>query len=213
MLEETIGANLTRTVARFGDREALVECATGRPLDLARVRGAGRRLRRRPPGPGLEPGERVGVWGPNSAEWLVAQFATARVGLIQVNINPAYRLSEVEYTLKKVGVKALVSAHSFKTSDYLGMTEALAPEIASSTPGARSAARLPDLKVVIQMDGETRPGWLAFDAVSALADDIHRARAAEIESAASTATTRSTSSSPAAPPACPRARRCRTATS
>ena len=72
---------------------------------------------------GLEPGDRVGIWSPNCAEWALTQFAAAKAGLILVNINPAYRLSEVEYTLNKVGVKALVAAERFKTSDYVGMIE------------------------------------------------------------------------------------------
>ena len=83
---------------------------------------------------GLERGDRVGVWAPNCAEWTLTQFATAKAGLIQVNVNPAYRLSELEYTLTKVGVKALVAAASFKTSDYVAMIETLAPELPHSSP-------------------------------------------------------------------------------
>jgi fatty-acyl-CoA synthase len=122
---------------------------------------------------GLEKGDRVGVWAPNCAEWTLVQFATARAGMIQVNINPAYRLSEVEYTLKKVGVKALVCAEKFKTSDYVGMIDELAPEIAGSRPGNLRSKRLPDLRTVIQIGAATRPGWLAFDAIPKLAGDIH----------------------------------------
>ncbi len=83
---------------------------------------------------GLEKGDRVGIWSPNRWEWLVTQFATARIGLILVNINPAYRLTELEYALNKVGCKALVTAANFKTSDYLGMIETLAPELAKRHP-------------------------------------------------------------------------------
>ena len=84
----------------------------------------------------LEKGDRVGIWSPNRWEWLVTQFATARIGLILVNINPAYRLTELEYALNKVGCKALVTAAKFKTSDYLGMIETLAPEIAKANPAS-----------------------------------------------------------------------------
>src|SRR6202042_2527427 len=92
---------------------------------------------------GLSPGDRVGIWSPNNAEWAVTQFATAKAGLILVNINPAYRLSEVEYALNKVGCKALVTATRFKTSDYIGMINTLAPELAISYPGDLRSARLP----------------------------------------------------------------------
>ena len=84
---------------------------------------------------GLQPGDRIGIWSPNNAEWVVTQFATAKAGLILVNINPAYRLTEVEYALNKVGCKALVTATRFKTSDYIGMINTLAPELAISRPG------------------------------------------------------------------------------
>jgi fatty-acyl-CoA synthase len=129
---------------------------------------------------GLAPGDRVGVWAPNCVEWTLAQFATARVGLIQVNINPAYRLSEVEYTLKKVGVKALICADHFKTSDYVGMIETLAPEIATSREGGLRAVRLPDLRAVIQIGGEARAGWLQFGDLPGLAGEAERTRVHEI---------------------------------
>ena len=84
---------------------------------------------------GLKKGDRIGIWSPNRWEWLLTQFATARIGLVLVNINPAYRLTELEYALNKVGCRALISAVRFKTSDYLGMIETLAPELATAEPG------------------------------------------------------------------------------
>ena len=102
---------------------------------------------------------------------MLTQFATARTGLIQVNINPAYRLAELDYTLNKVGVKALIAAESFKTSDYLAMLETLAPEIPGSPPGALEAARLPALSTLITLGGP-RPGWLEFAGIP----DTRRAR-------------------------------------
>ncbi len=118
---------------------------------------------------GLEKGDRVGIWSPNRWEWLVTQFATARIGLILVNINPAYRLTELEYALNKVGCKALVTAVKFKTSDYLGMIETLAPEIATATPGKLKAQKLPALKIVIRMGEENSPGMFNFADVLAMA--------------------------------------------
>jgi fatty-acyl-CoA synthase len=118
---------------------------------------------------GLEKGDRVGIWSPNRWEWLVTQFATARIGLILVNINPAYRLAELEYALNKVGCKALVTAARFKTSDYLGMIETLAPEIAVAEPGRLKARKLPALKIVIRMGDDNSPGMFNFGDVLAMA--------------------------------------------
>ncbi|MBT5263183.1 MAG: AMP-binding protein, partial [Rhodospirillaceae bacterium] len=100
-------------------------------------------------------------------EWLLTQFATARLGLVLVTINPAYRVVEVEYVLNKVGCAALVTATRFKTSDYVGMVQSLAPELAHCRPGELNAARLPHLKAVIQMGDDTVPGMLSFDQVAA----------------------------------------------
>src|SRR6201999_4077333 len=103
------------------------------------------------------PGDRIGIWSPNNAAWIITQFATAKAGLILVNINPAYRLSEVEYALNKVGCAALITATQFKTSNYIGMINTLAPELASSVPGALRGERLPHLHAVIQIGGQA-PG-------------------------------------------------------
>ena len=114
---------------------------------------------------GLAKGDRVGIWAPNRYEWLLTQFATARIGLILVTINPAYRVTEVEYVLNKVGCAALVTAAHFKSSDYVGMLQDLAPELAECAPGALSAAKLPTLKTIIRAGSDTTPGMFNFDAV------------------------------------------------
>jgi fatty-acyl-CoA synthase len=116
---------------------------------------------------GLRPGDRVGIWSPNRAEWLVTQFATARIGLILVNINPAYRLAELEFALTLAGCRALVSAEQLKSSKYLEMLQALAPELAHCEPGALRAARLPALQFVIRLGTEATPGMLNYDEVLA----------------------------------------------
>jgi fatty-acyl-CoA synthase len=117
---------------------------------------------------GLKPGDRVGIWAPNCVEWVITQFATAKAGLILVNINPAYRLSELEYALNRVGVRALVSAESFKTSRYLDMIRDLAPELSTARPGALEAERLPSLKSVIVIDAKRHSGCYSFDEIAAL---------------------------------------------
>ena len=122
-------------------------------------------------GLGLEPGERVGIWAPNCAEWTVTQFATAKAGLVLVNINPAYRTSEVEYALNKVGCKALVTAVRHKTSEYLTMLRDLAPELAGSAVGSLKAEKLPNLRLVITLGDELHAGCLPFSYVPDAATD------------------------------------------
>jgi len=111
---------------------------------------------------GISAGDRVGIWSPNRAEWLVTQFATARIGAILVNINPAYRQAELEYALNKAGVRMLITATRFKSSDYIGMLQALAPELSESTPGQLRAARLPCLQSVVRMGEAPTPGMLNY---------------------------------------------------
>nr|WP_315592903.1 AMP-binding protein [uncultured Cupriavidus sp.] len=111
---------------------------------------------------GIARGDRVGIWSPNRVEWLVTQFATARIGAVLVNINPAYRQAELEYALNKAGVRMLVTATRFKSSNYLGMLQALAPELATAPPGQLCAVRLPALRSVVRMEDEATPGMLNF---------------------------------------------------
>ena len=124
---------------------------------------------------GIEPGDRVGIWGPNSSEWVLVQLATAKIGAIMVCINPAYRLYELEYALNKVECKTLITDVSFKTSDYLGMINTLAPELESSHPGHLEAKKLPYLKHVIRMGSDNTPGMYNFDAVCAAGTDDDQA--------------------------------------
>jgi fatty-acyl-CoA synthase len=121
---------------------------------------------------GIQKGDRVGIWSPNRVEWLMTQFATARIGAVLVNINPAYRLAELEYALNKVGCKAIISAEKFKSSMYLQMVQELAPELATATPGDLHAARLPDLRIVVRMCDTETAGMLTFS------DVIERGRTA-----------------------------------
>ncbi|WJF90360.1 AMP-binding protein [Paraburkholderia bonniea] len=114
---------------------------------------------------GIVKGDRVGIWSPNRAEWLLTQFATAQIGAVMVNINPAYRLAELEYALKLVGCKAIIAAERFKSSMYLEMLQELAPELAQAQPGELHAARLPDLRTVICMGEAQMPGMLSFASV------------------------------------------------
>ncbi len=129
---------------------------------------------------GLERGERIGIWSPNTAEWTVAQFATAKAGLILVNINPAYRATELEYALNKAGCAALITAARFRSSDYLAILGELAPELAAASPDGWRAARLPDLRLVIAIGAAEVPGALRFDAVYDRAGAAERNRLADL---------------------------------
>jgi fatty-acyl-CoA synthase len=180
LLGETIGVNFDRTVANWGDRPGLIVRQHGIRWSY---RDLGERVDALAAGLialGIAPGERVGIWSPNRAEWVLAQYATAKAGIVLVNINPAYRLSELEFALKAVGCRAIITATSFKTSDYVGMLNTLAPELAGSAPGRLQAARLPELEMVIQIGETSVPGALRFDDVMAMGDDAARARLAEL---------------------------------
>ncbi len=180
LLGETLGQNLDRTAARVPDSPALIIPAQG-------VRWTYRELATRADAfaagllaLGLERGDRLGIWSLNNAEWVVVQFATAKAGVILVNLNPSYRLAELEFALNAVGCKALVTATRFKTSNYIGMVQGLAPELACAEPDQLDCARLPALRTVIQIGGAA-PGTLPFDAVPGLATPAHHAALARLQ--------------------------------
>jgi len=180
LIGETIGTSFDRAIATWGDRPGLVVRQQG-------VRWTYRQLGEKVDALavgllalGLEPGDRVGIWSPNNAEWVLTQFATAKAGLVLVNINPAYRLTELEYALNKVGCRALVTATAFKTSDYIGMINTLAPELRSSQPGYLAAERLPNLRKVLQIGPKPAAGVIPFADVSSRGTDSHRARLTEL---------------------------------
>jgi len=179
LLGDTIGRSLDAAARRWPDREALVSPSHD-------VRWTWRELAERVEALaagflalGLERGARIGIWSLNRPEWTLTQFAAAKAGLILVTINPAYRLSELEFALAKVGCAAIVTATAFKTSQYMEMLNTLLPELATSQPGELRAARLPQLRAVIQIGGPACPGTLAFEEVARMGSQRHReARAA-----------------------------------
>ena len=173
LIEQTIGDFFAAMAGRQGTRDALVSRHQGLRYSYAQLHQAARQLASALLSQGLVKGDRVGIWSHNNAEWVLMQLATAQVGLVLVNINPAYRTSEVEYALNKVGCKALVSMPRFKTSDYLGMLRELAPELASCAPGQLQSKRLPALRTVVWIDaagsgaassGAAGPGAADLDA-------------------------------------------------
>ncbi len=128
LLGQTIGENLAGTVARFGDRDALVDVSSGRRWTYTALAEDVAAVARGLLALGVAKGDRVGIWAPNVPEWVLAQFATAEIGAILVNINPAYRSHELSYVLQQAGVRTLISAQSFKTSDYRAMVDEVRAE-------------------------------------------------------------------------------------
>jgi fatty-acyl-CoA synthase len=176
LIGETIGAHFDRVVQRFPGRDALV-------VRHQHIRWSYRDLQKQVDAfaaglvaLGLKPGERIGIWSPNNAEWVITQFATAKAGLILVNINPAYRLAELEYALNKSGCVALITAARFKSSDYLQMLRDLAPELATASSGNLHAVKLPELRLVITIGDESHAGMVPFADVSGLGGDAERRR-------------------------------------
>jgi fatty-acyl-CoA synthase len=181
LIGDTIGVYFDKSAARWPDRPALI-------VRHQNVRWTYSELQERVDAfaagllaLGLALGDRIGIWSPNNAEWVITQFAAAKAGLILVNINPAYRTYELEYALNKVGCKALITAERFKTSDYLGMLRELMPEIEGADPGEVRAKRVPALTTLIRIDGGETPGYVRFDDVLGMGGERHRKMLAELQ--------------------------------
>ena len=166
LLYQTIGNTLDNAADQYGEREALIVRHQGVRWTYKELRDKATTLAAGLIDLGLKPGDRVGLWAPNCAEWILTQFATAKAGLVLVNINPAYRLSELEYALNKVGCKALVLASHFKSSDYTGMLTELAPELLTAPKGALNAEKLPALQHAISLSDNPPTGFIKFTALS-----------------------------------------------
>jgi len=165
ILEETIGANFERTVAAHPDTLALVDRGQGLRYTYAELNAEVDLIARGLMGRGIEKGDRVGIWSPNCAQWVVTQLATAKIGAILVNVNPAYRVHELAYALNQSGMRMLVSATSFKTSDYAAMIDEVRPQV-------------PTLCDVVYLDG---PDWDQLRADSAaVGADLLAARQATL---------------------------------
>ena len=145
LLEETIGANFERIAARFPYHDALIEAAAvpgeeARRWSYTKLNDDVDRLARALLALGVAKGERIGIWSPNCAEWTILQYATAKVGAILVNVNPAYRSHELEFVVKQNGMRMLVAAPSDRNSDYTGM----ARQALAACPDLRELVFLPD---------------------------------------------------------------------
>jgi fatty-acyl-CoA synthase len=164
LLGMTIGEAFDRAAERFPDREALVVRNQGLRYTWAQLRSEVDRFARGLMALGVQKGDRVGVWAPNRSEWTITQFAMAKIGAILVNINPAYRVHELEYALNQSGCMTLVMAPAFRTTDYTAMLSDLCPELKHSQPGELAAHRIPALRHIVRLSDEVAPGmWTWTD--------------------------------------------------
>ncbi|HDS0925634.1 TPA: AMP-binding protein [Pseudomonas putida] len=172
LLTQCIGDAFDATVARFPDREALVVHHQALRYTWRQLGDAVDQHARALLALGVQPGDRLGIWAPNCAEWCITQFAIAKVGAILVNINPAYRSSELDYALGQSGCRWVICADAFKTSDYHAMLQGLLPGLASSQPGALICERFPELRGVVSLALSPPRGFLAWNALQARAEVV-----------------------------------------
>ena len=170
LIGQTLGDMLDQTVARYPANEALVSRHQGLRYTYLEFRQQVDRCARALMRLGVEKGRRVGIWAPNCAEWTILQFATAKIGAILVNVNPSYRLHELQYALTQSGCAFLVISPQFKSSNYTQLIYDLAPELRSAEPGTLQAEKLPELRAVIRLGSEPSAGMLTWGALLEKAD-------------------------------------------
>jgi fatty-acyl-CoA synthase len=180
LIGKTIGQFFDDACAKWATRPALVVRHQKVRLSYAELREAVDKLAAGLLTLELNPGDRIGIWSPNNSEWVLTQFASAKAGLILVNINPAYRTAELEYALNKVGCKALILAERFKTSDYVGILRELAPELGHAQPGKLQSARLPALRSVVLLGDSWHPGTFRFSEIMTRGGATEARRIAEL---------------------------------
>src|SRR5262245_12479248 len=172
LLGETIGACLDRVAAAHPNADALVSSHQSLRYTYSELRTDVERIARGLLALGVEPGDRVGIWSPNCAEWLIVQYAAAKAGAILVNVNPAYRLRELEYALRQSGVSVLVLARRFRNTDYVELLTEIAPELRASTSRPLTAERLPALRTVVYLGPDGSPGGLSWPSLGELGDRV-----------------------------------------
>jgi len=172
LIGETIGDLFDRVTEKIPDNEALVSCHQGLRYTYRQLQAACDLLARGLMACGIQKGERVGIWSPNYAEWVITQFATAKIGAILVNVNPAYRVHELEYALRQSGCRALIVAPPYKTTDFAALLREVCPELEDSAPGRLSAARLPQLRTVIALGAQSLGGANTWQQVMAMAHEV-----------------------------------------
>lgn len=176
LLGLTIGDMFDQTVSKFPDHEALVARHQNIRYTYRELQEEVNRCARGLLALGLKRGDRIGMWSPNYAEWVIVQFATAKAGTILVNINPSYRVHELKYALKQSGCTALITAAQFKSSDYTGMLYELAPELHASGPGELQAEELPTLRTIVRLGEERTAGMYTWNDLMQMGDEVSQAQ-------------------------------------
>ena len=172
LLGLTIGDLFDQTVEKYPDHPGLISRQQNIRLTYRDLQNQVNRCAKGLMHLGFQKGQRVGIWSPNRAEWCVTQFATSKIGVILVNINPSYRLHELEYALKQSGCSGIVIAPEFKTSNYTEMLFTLAPELRDCEAGKLKAARLPELTAVIRLGSEKMPGMFNWDELMTMGESV-----------------------------------------
>jgi fatty-acyl-CoA synthase len=172
LLGMTIGDLFDQTAETYPDHMALISRAQQVRLNYRELQQQVNQCARGLMHLGLQKGERIGIWAPNRAEWCITQFATAKLGAILVNINPAYRVHELEYALNQSGCSALVLAPVFKSSNYVEMLTSLAPELKDCEAGQLQSAKLSNLRTVICLGEEQHPGMYSWDDLMAKGEAV-----------------------------------------
>src|SRR5688500_15939863 len=173
LFADTIGGALNTAAARWADRDALISCHQQQRYSYAQLRHEADRVARALMAIGVQRGDRVGIWSANRAEWMITQYAAAKAGAILVNINPAYRLRELDYVLAQSGLSVLVAARGFRATDYVELLLRLIPELGTTPQGQPlTAERTPALRQVVYLGADAQPGGLAWPDFVARGDAI-----------------------------------------
>src|SRR5215469_10202908 len=180
LISDTIGGALANAARLYGGNIALISRHQSVRWSYEELNARANTLAAAFLDLGLEPGDRIGIWAPNCAEWTLTQFAAAKAGLVLVTVNTAYRATELEYALNKVGCKAIVTGQAHRGIDYAAMLCEIAPELAHSRRGALSSTRLPHLRHAICLGGAAPQGFTPFDEIADRRSDRARASLARL---------------------------------
>jgi fatty-acyl-CoA synthase len=182
LLGETLGQCLDRVAALFPDRDALISCHQNQRFTYRQLREDVERIARGLLAAGVERGDRIGIWSPNRVEWMITQYASAKLGAILVNVNPAYRLRELEHALRHSGVSVLITARRFRGADYVAMLTELLPEIVTARGAPIRYDRIPTLRTIVYLGADPEPGGMSWGQLAAAGDQVAESPLRERES-------------------------------
>src|SRR5262245_30872781 len=172
LLGETLGQCLDRTATLFPDRDALVSCHQNQRFTYRQLREEVERIARGLLAAGVERGDRIGIWSPNRTEWMITQYASAKLGAILVNVNPAYRLRELEHALRNSGVSVLITARRFRNTDYVAILTELLPESVTTRGATIRYDRIPTLRTIVYLGADPEPGGMSWEQLAAAGNQV-----------------------------------------